>query len=375
MKNKYLETGELNSCYGCSMCQKACPVDAITMEMNEQGFMYPIVDNKKCIDCGRCDTVCPATSIEKGKIKVIYQAAHKNIDVLKKSQCGGAFTAISDYVLNQGGVVYGAAMMEDMKVSHTRATTLYERDLMRSSKYVQSSITKELICTLEDDIKSGKAVLFTGTPCQCAMVRKNYGQYSNVFICDFICHGVPAPALWEKYLKWIEEKHNIAISSAVFRNKRCRNVGNHTESYYTDGSKEIMSNDWGALFYSHTGHRETCFSCQFASTERCSDITIGGFLEPSDFEAEYDSSMILVNTNKGEILFDGIKDDLDYAVSELEFYKNQPCLYHPVPKPKEWVEFWEDWKEKDMKYLVNKYATDDIKQKFRIKILEKGESY
>lgn len=374
MKNRYLETGKRNYCYGCGMCVRICPVKAITVALNEQGFMYPMVDSEKCVDCGRCDTICPNKSMEKYPTTVIYQVAHKNIDVLQKSQCGGAFTAISDYFLNGEGVVYGAAIMQDMKVAHIRATTMHERDLMRGSKYVQSNITQDLLNILENDIKAGRKVLFTGTPCQCAMVYKNFGHYSNVFICDFICHGVPSPLVWEKYLKWIEHKYNTTIFKVIFRNKRCRGIGNFTESYYTNNSTEIVSNDYAALFYSHLAHRESCFECQFATKRRCSDMTIGGFLEPSDFEAQYDSSMILVNTEKGSELFDRIKGDMDYRISNLKFYKNQPCLYHPVPKPKEYEEFWRDWQNKDMEFIVNKYSTEKIKKIFHIEII-KEEKY
>lgn len=375
MKNRYLETGDLASCYGCMICEVKCPVNAICFKKNEHGFLYPKVDNDKCIECGICRDVCPMQVDKLNNASIIYQVAHKNVDVLLRSQCGGAFTAISDYVLNTRGVVYGVILDEtDLVVKHIRADRSVDRDKMRGSKYVQSLITKELIFQIEKDLVDGKVVLFSGTPCQCAMVQKNYGQYDNLIVCDFICHGVPSPDLWKRYLQHISEKYGMKIAKAVFRNKRCRRVGNHTESFYSESGEEYLENDYAALFYSHLAHRNSCFECQFASLNRYSDITIGGFLEPSDFKAEYDSSMLLANTVKGEKIFDMIRSNLYYEISTQIFYKNQPCLYHPIDKPDRYEEFWRDW-DGAFERVIEKYATDSIKDKYHIRILDPGENY
>ncbi|MCI8485312.1 MAG: 4Fe-4S dicluster domain-containing protein [Lachnospiraceae bacterium] len=375
MKNKYLETGNRSSCYGCNACGYACLADAIEMIENEQGFLYPYVDEKKCIDCGKCEKVCPYSMNTEGRRGNIYQAAHKSTDVLLKSQSGGAFTAISDFILGKNGSVYGAVFHDDLSVFHTRAITRQERDKMCGSKYVQSIISSELLKQIEKDLNDDMWVLFTGTPCQSAMIAKNYGTYERLIVCDFICHGTPSPQIWMDYLSYISQKEQIEIVKAVFRNKRCRMLGNYTESYYTKDRQEYLSNDYAALFYSHLAHRESCFSCQFAQGKRYSDITIGGFLEPSDFDAEYDSSMILVNTKKGRNLFEKIKENIDYQKSRLHFYKNQPCLYHPVPRPEEYEKFWEDYSKADMSYMIETYASDEIKKKFHIEILQPGEEY
>lgn len=181
MKCEYLENGTRNSCYGCSMCEKSCPTAAIKMEKNSQGFLYPTVDKRKCIDCGKCHDVCPYTmEDDRMRLHQIYQAAHKNTNILMKSQSGGAFSAISDYILQMGGVVYGAVLKDDFTVEHMRATNEAQRDRMHGSKYVQSYISPRLIAQIELDILEGKMVLFTGCPCQCAMIQKKYGKRENL---------------------------------------------------------------------------------------------------------------------------------------------------------------------------------------------------
>lgn len=376
MKSRYLESNIPSLCYGCSMCEAKCPTYAIEMRRNSQGFFYPVVDESKCVDCEICKKVCPFEMDKSEADPIIYQVAHKDVEVLLRSQCGGAFTAISDYVLEQNGVVYGAIIDDaDFSVKHIRADKVADRDKMSGSKYVQSLITAELIVQIENDLKNGKMVLFSGTPCQCAMVKKNYNRYENLVVCDFICHGVPSPELWRRYLKHVASKHSINISKVVFRNKRCRKVGNHTESYWSEDGIEYLENDYAALFYSHLAHRESCFECQFADIHRYADITIAGFLEPSDFESKYDSSMLVVNTQKGDNVFKIINKNMYWNISKLDFYKNQPCLYHPIPKPNEYEAFWEDWKIQDMDRIIDEYATDYIKDKFHIRIMNPGEDY
>lgn len=376
MKNNYLTNHKSSQCYGCGICATECPTNAISMVKDKKGFWFPQVDKNKCIECGKCNTACPIKIEAQKNESTIYQVANKSAEILLRSQCGGVFTTVSDYVLKQNGVVYGAIIdNNDFAVKHVRASDKNTRDLMCGSKYVQSLIERKIYETLESDLNNGKYVLFTGTPCQCAAVRKNYGKYKNLIILDFICHGVPTPELWGRYLKHISEKHNAMITKAMFRNKRCRKVGNHTESYWSDDNTEYLENDYAALFYSHLAHRDTCFECQFANSNRYSDLTMGGFLEPSDFEAEFDSSMLIINTIKGRKVFEEIKTELDWVESKLGFYKNQPCLYHPVSKPQMYDAFWHDWNCLEMRELIEKYATDEIKDKFHIRIMTFDEEY
>ena len=370
MKKSYPNIINNQKCYGCSACQYFCPTNAVELRENNQGFLYPTIDIEKCIKCGKCEDVCPL-EIGTGEQGTIYQVLHCNKEVQKKSQSGGMFTALSDYILSLNGVVYGATFDDRLNVVHSCADNRDDRDLMCKSKYVQSIITVELIDDIKKNINAGKYILFTGTPCQCAMVSKNFGSYEKMIICDFICHGVPSPEVWKAYIKYIEKKNHIKIEKAVFRNKICRGKGNHTESFFDETGKEIFNNEYSRLFYTHLAHRKSCFFCQFAQRKRVSDITIGGFLEKSDFLSNQDSSMVILNTVRGRTVFDEISDKIIFREQKLDtYYKNQPCLYRPVPKPELYEEFWNDFQTDEFAEVILKYATEDIEKKFHIEILD-----
>lgn len=369
MKNEYLENGKKERCYGCGACAKFCTSHAITMKADERGFRYPKLDKGQCTECGICQKVCPI-QIEDDEVRAcrLYAVKHRNEDVLKASQSGGVFTALSDYFLKDGGVVYGAVLNEKLEAVHCRADDFEKRDRMHGSKYVQSRLEEQLIGQIEQDLKTGKKVLFTGTPCQCAMIRKNYGTYENLLNCDFICHGVPSPKTWKDYLEICSKAWGTEIKHAIFRNKCYQIEGRHVESLFTACGEELVSNEYAALFYSHLAHRSACFSCQFASEKRYSDITIGGFLDwqLSGFGCGYDVSMCFVNNGKGQEVLEHIKDDIYYNECEITYFKNQPCLYHPVEHPGEQEDYWKEYLEHGFACAQKKYVTDEIWKRYHL---------
>lgn len=367
-KNEYLCSKEEQACYGCSMCEAACPVHAIQMVQNEKGFFYPCLDEARCIQCGRCAEVCPV-SMERGeKISTLYAVEHKSEEVLKESQSGGMFTLLSDFVLERGGTVYGALFNEKLEVVHGRAENKPDRDRMRGSKYVQSRISSELIRAVKRDLEEGRQVLFTGNPCQCAMIQKSFGCFSNLVTCDFICHGTPSPRVYRDYLKSCTEKWG-EVKKVVFRNKRYKVNSNQAASIYTAEGQEYISNDYGALFFSHLAHRSSCFSCQFASETRYTDFTMGDFHDQPQigFTGRYDVSMCFVNTQKAERIFEEIKHLCVYLKRPIAYFKNQPCLYGPIGKPETYNAFWEDYDTHGFTYIVDKYVTDELKEKYHLK--------
>ncbi len=371
MLNDYLESMEKNKCYGCSACEKFCPHHAITMKEDEHGFQYPSINKEACIQCGKCRQVCPIHMESTAyQVNTFYVMEHKDDEVAKSSQSGGAFTAISDCILNLGGVVYGAIINENLAVEHVRADTQESRNAMRGSKYVQSILTSTIIEQLETDLRDGKRVLFTGTPCQCAMITKNYSGYDNLFVCDFICHGVPSPKVWKDYLADCSNKLGSDIANAIFRNKKYLKKGWHSESLFTANKEEYISNEYAALFYSHLFHRNTCFSCQFASLSRYSDITFGGFLDHNliTFDEKYDSSMCFINTAKGTQLFTEFRDHVKYKECKMQYFKNQPCLYHPIEKPDTSEQAWSEYLTHGFDYILSKYATPELKKKYHLDI-------
>ncbi len=211
-------------CCGCTACASICAHDAITMQPDKLGFLYPKVDITKCVECGLCEKVCAfndnydkSLNVEKPQA---YAVRHKSMDEIATSRSGAAFIAISDYFLERGGVVYGVGFKDHFRVVHKRATTKAERDEFKGSKYVQSDLTG-IFRQVRKDLKDGLLVCFSGTPCQTAGLNSYVGKKlrENLFLVDIVCHGVPSPLVWEDYLNYLENKYGSDISYVNFRDK------------------------------------------------------------------------------------------------------------------------------------------------------------
>lgn len=223
-------------CCGCTACASICNHDAITMEPDALGFLYPKVDESKCVECGLCEKVCAFNDNYDKSLNLpkpeAYAARHKDIDEVMKSRSGAAFVAFSDYVLEHGGVVYGAGYKDHFRVAHKRAITKEERDEFRGSKYVQSDLTG-IFRLVKQDLKNGLTVLFSGTPCQTSGLNSYVGKKlrDNLFLIDIVCHGVPGPFLWRDYLSFIEKKKGDTITIVNFRDKKKYGWGAHHETF------------------------------------------------------------------------------------------------------------------------------------------------
>ena len=213
-----------SECYGCSACCVSCPVNAITMTVDEKGFRYPEINLEQCIHCNKCIKACQRVHSPNKNGEYLYVCAmqHKSLDVLKLCSSGGAFVALSDYILSSGGVVVGAVFDPELKkVVHRIAHTVAERNKMCGSKYVQSDISDILLKTKEE-VSTGKLVLFTGTPCQVSALKAflENKDYDNLYTIDVICHGVPSPKVFVSYIEYQEKKHSSSIKDYKFRSKK-----------------------------------------------------------------------------------------------------------------------------------------------------------
>ncbi|MDO5526473.1 MAG: Coenzyme F420 hydrogenase/dehydrogenase, beta subunit C-terminal domain [Prevotella sp.] len=223
-------------CCGCTACASICNHNAITMEPDALGFLYPKVDVSKCTDCGLCEKVCAFNDNYDKSLNLprpyAYAARHNDMDEIMKSRSGAAFVAISDYILEQGGVVYGAGYKDHFRVAHKRATTKEERDEFRGSKYVQSDLIG-VFRQVKQDLKNGLTVLFSGTPCQTSGLNSYIGKKlrENLILVDIVCHGVPGPFLWRDYIEFIEKKKGASITVVNFRDKEKYGWGAHHETF------------------------------------------------------------------------------------------------------------------------------------------------
>lgn len=325
-------------CCGCTACASICSAGAILMEPDALGFLYPIVDATKCKDCGACEKVC---SFNQGYERShnlscpdVYGAQHKDIDEVKGSRSGAAFVAMSDYVLEHGGVVYGAGYKDHFRVAHKRAVSKRERDEFRGSKYVQSDMSG-VFNSVKRDLIEGKIVLFSGTPCQTSGLNSFLGPTlrEKIVLVDIICHGVPGPFLWRDFLLYVERLKKDTVTSVCFRNKKIFGWADHRESFVFSlhPQQEVY---FKGTFYKDVMIRRSCGKCPYANTVRPSDITIGDFWGWEKHHPHFDSanvgvSLIIVNTPKGRDFFSCIKADLRCFRSSLE-ESLQPNLQAPT---------------------------------------------
>lgn len=355
---------EKKDCSGCTACVEVCPVGAIKMERDEEGFFYPKVDNNICVHCNKCDSFCSFKSCRRRDISDLpkaYGVKHKQIQERRTSRSGGAFIALSDSVLRENGVVYGAVTGENGYVYHLRAENACERDFMKGAKYVQSDING-VFSKIIDDLSSDRKVLFSGTPCQVMglLTLLDYKGINrdNLLTCDLVCHGVPSPQIWENYYSLIQARYKRKIVKADFRDKSL-GWDTHCESFVLDNGKKIISRDYTDLFYDHIIFRPSCHNCRFSNINRPGDITLADFwgIENSDpsFEDNAGVSLVLLNTEKGEKAFCNSNQDMDYIKCDIRRCL-QPTLVKPSkPSPRREL-FWKSYYEKGFEKTLKEFV-------------------
>lgn len=344
------------------------------MVADEKGFLYPHVDEDACTDCGSCISVCPYVSDYIGgdlfPDTQVLAVKHKNETIRMESSSGGAFTAISDFIFKNNGVVYGAGYDESMVVRHIRADTSEKRNACRGSKYVQSNLG-DIFLQVEQDLSQNKMVMFTGTPCQVAGL-KNYIQRDddNLVLVDIVCHGVPSPKVFKDFLDYISDKRTSDIKDFKFRDKNNGWHGYNLTLIMKDGNK--VNNHISHLSYinlfSSIMLRPNCYECKFANFNRPGDLTIGDFwgIEKTmpSFADDKGVSLVLINSKKGKRIIEAISDDIEYLSSTRDACM-QRNLYAPSPAHPLMNHFWDDYHEKGYSYVAKKYGGEGFKFKIR----------
>lgn len=361
-------------CTGCGACANACPMTCIYMEENEEGFLYPTVNSEKCMNCGLCKKVCPVLEDEKEKSNIkAYAVYNQERDVVLQSSSGGVFTAIARQLIQQGGAVYGAAFQKDLTVTHLRAETEEELAAFRGSKYVQS-IIGNVYKRVKVDLNKRKKVLFSGTPCQVAALKKYLGKdYENLISVDIICHSVPSPKVWKQYVREWQEREKKKISEVVFRDKR-----NGWQQYYFCMKKEDgteiaelgRENAYMKAFIQGLSTRESCYNCKFKGKKRMSDLTLGDFwgIENTYPEAYNPdgTSLVLVNSNKGQKILDALDNEVIVKNVDMRVALSQNNAYWSVAKPhkkREW--FLKEVGQVPIEEMVRKILTPTLQERMK----------
>lgn len=312
--NKISHIVESKECCGCSACKNICPAGAISMQENEEGFLYPNIDETKCSHCGLCSKICPVINSDFSNNKnPDCFAVMADDDLRKESSSGAVFPVLAEYIISEGGYVCGAAYADDFSVEHLIVDTGDDLGKLKGSKYVQSNI-KDCYSKIKEVLNTGKKVLFSGCPCQVAGLKSFLQKdYENLLCVDLICHGVPSAKVFKKYLS--ETFPDEKVEKFDFRDKTYG-----WKEYYlgvkTNIKKHLLypaSNLFMRGFLNNLFLRESCYVCQFQKLPRQGDLTIGDFWGIYDFDRNLDddkgTSLLLVNNDKGKRYFEKLKNN------------------------------------------------------------------
>ena len=364
------------SCFGCGLCFNKCPYEAIKLNEDIEGFLYPEVLNDKCKECGVCKSICPAinkTEIdEENYRKKCYMGLSKDNQIYMNSASGGFATILSKYIIeSENGIVYGCNLDETGKVRHIRVNKIENLNKLQDSKYVQSQIF-EIFNSLKEDLKYSK-VLFIGTPCQVDAIKKslNKNEKNNLYTIDLICHGVPSPGFFRKYIQFLSSKYRGKIKKYRFRNKvnfdKCGfisriDTGNKKRMVFTDN--DIYYRD----FLEGKNYRLSCYECKYKNENRVGDFTIGDVASWEnyyDFYPEKTSSLIIINNSKADTIFNSMKNNILYR--EISFEKEKKlniALSKKNVAPEGREEIYEKYKNLE---LYEKKVLKEVKLKLKIK--------
>ena len=352
-----------SKCCGCTVCSSVCRHDAIQMKPDKLGFLYPEVDEAKCVDCGLCDKVCSFVQdvasvqpVSKDAEVEVLVARHKDVEVLAQSQSGGAFSAMAEQVLKERGLVYGAAFDDSHMVHHLRVDSLEGLAALRGSKYVQSDLRgkhKEVFGQIRGDLNIGFKVLFAGTPCQIAALKsyipKNLQE--SLFTVDFICHGVPSPAIWKDYLDYMGRHGEIV--KANFRDKSVAGWKEHKETFIYKDGKKMVADSFRVLFYKNIMLRHSCGVCPYNIMNHKSDVTIADFWGVDEIMPQMagpeGTSMVVCNSEKGVELMKQASSDLMITPVSLGYNfmsRRNPNLIRPARIDKDRMAFEDTYARK-----------------------------
>lgn len=321
-----------NECTGCMACYSCCPKQCISVQLDSEGFYYPIIDNNKCISCGKCEAVCHCLN-KPEKIQSIrksYYGFSRSDEILHKSTSGGAFYHLAQHIIYKGGNVYGAAFDLDERILRHTDSDSVGLDALLKSKYIESAMN-DTIRKIQRDIDSGRYVLFCGSPCEVSGVRKAVDdKSSHLLLVDFICHGVPSSMLFKEHLDKIIG--NEQLTKLDFRPKDNgwldKNIVIKIKSKYTTKTTPYAFDSFYAGFMTYNAFlRKCCYECNFRS-EHFSDITIADFWGYRDYDPNLNNekglSLIVAHTEKGDMTLQSIRDefnlyDLDNKYSDYAF--------------------------------------------------------
>lgn len=362
-------------CTGCGTCVFGCPINCIQMYKDEEGFSRPKINYSKCINCGRCRNICPVTNKpQDDNIEPqAYAVINKNKEIRMKSSSGGVFSLIAEEIIKRGGAVFGATFDKDFNVRHIAVEKIEDLESLRGSKYVQSS-TENTYEQAKIYLEKGKPVLYTGTPCQIAGLKAFLGkEYENLITQDIICHGVPSPLVWKKYIEYREKLAQQKVKKIFFRAK---NEGwkrfSVSFSFEKDTEyRKVLTDDYYMQgFLGHLYLRNSCHNCSFKQMHRQSDLTLADFWGVEkvlpDWNDDKGVSLVLVHSEKGQKVLEWIRENI--SLREVDFseaIRENPSYLLSVNSSAFRKPFFNLIHKKRIDKLIEKYCGTGLKAKIR----------
>lgn len=331
-------------CCECNNCIEACPVGAVAVSAEKSSCKVRLIDEDKCIGCHKCEKVCPVINSPEKRTPVNAYAAFSRLEETRLSASAGVFYTLAREIIERGGVVLGAAFDEGLNVRNIAVESMDELKRLQGSKYVKSDVS-DSYKRAEEALKNDRWVLYSGTPCQIAGLLKSLSKgtdQSKLITVDIICHGTPPKEAFTGFIGYYEKKHKAEVAQICFRDKKYghKNIGYIAD---TKGKKRIITSadtSYYWLFSKGMIFNEACYSCQFASAQRVSDITAGDYWGARQLSPEFVSkygldeysaiSAVMVNTPKGAELLSATSELVTYEVDYEKIRKKNPQLDHPV---------------------------------------------
>lgn len=364
----------VQNCSSCAACANACARSAISMQLDVEGFYRPVIDAKKCVECGACEKVCPWTNSVTNPNSAsdspkTLAAFSKDESVRMESSSGGIFTVLAEKVIEDGGVVVGVAQLSPTKFGHIFVEKKSDLDKLRSSKYIQADaglIYREVRTLL----KNGKKVLFSGTPCQVAALYAVLGKnvYADLFTVDMVCHGTPSVKVFKKYVAEIEKENSALVLSSRFRDKRKGwELFSMTSSLRTASgstfkfSKTLREDKYMQVFLKNICLNTSCVSCHYGKLPRIADISLADYWGVWNYHPEMDddkgTSVVLLNTVQGEKLFSSLADKVVQCESKLEYaIAGNPCIARSSKQHPKRAEFFANLDNYSLDELIKMYC-------------------
>ncbi|MBQ8479039.1 MAG: Coenzyme F420 hydrogenase/dehydrogenase, beta subunit C-terminal domain [Akkermansia sp.] len=338
MKSNYITPPD--NCTGCGLCDNVCPKDAIHMVWSKGGFLVPSVDVTACVDCGMCVKQCIALEEKEPYTDDLnsvesYGGWNKDVDIHLSSSSGGVFTALAVKVIEQGGVVFGVVWKDKLTAVFEKTDSEDGLARMRGSKYTPA-VPGNVYRDVRNELKNGRQVLFSGTPCQVHALKKYLRKdYENLLTVDIVCHGVPSHLILERYIEEEEEKTGKEIDYVSFRDKPEGWLRYHVTRHYTDGglqSEALGTDMYMRMFLSDKALNHVCYNCPYAHIPRQGDITLGDYWGVEKLHPEWPIdkgvSSILANTSKGSVALNRLSDRLELRIEPFsKIYNGQKVVY------------------------------------------------